>query len=65
MVQTEKLLRDREAAEMLGCSRATFWRRVADGIVSKPVKIGGTSRWPQSEIEAVVDAAKASRDLGS
>lgn len=57
----DPLIRDGEAAEMLGCSKATFWRRVADGTVTKPLKIGGTSRWPQSEIQAVILKAKAER----
>ena len=55
------LIRDGDAAGLLGCSKATFWRRVADGTISKPVKIGGMSRWPQSEIVAVIERAKAAR----
>lgn len=57
----DPLIRDGAAAGMLGCSKATFWRRVADGTIPPPVKIGGMSRWPQSEIQAVIDAAKAQR----
>lgn len=59
--QNEKLIRDGDAALMLGCSKATFWRRVADGTIPKPVKIGGMSRWPQSEIVRVIESAKARR----
>ncbi len=59
---TDPLIRDGAAADMLGCSKATFWRRVADGTIPRPVKIGGMSRWPQSEIEAVIERAKARRD---
>ena len=61
MTITDPLLRDREGAALLGCSVPTFWRRVA-GTVSRPVKIGGMSRWPQSEIEAVIERAKAQRE---
>lgn len=57
----DPLIRDGDAAVMLGCSKATFWRRVADGTIPKPVKIGGMSRWPQSEIFAVIERAKAQR----
>lgn len=57
----DPLLRDSDAAKMLCCSKATLWRRVADGTIPKPVKIGGMSRWPQSEIVAVIEAAKAQR----
>ena len=59
--ETDALIRDGDAAALLGCSKATFWRRVADGTIPRPVKIGGMSRWPRSEIVAVIDAAKAQR----
>jgi predicted DNA-binding transcriptional regulator AlpA len=60
---TDPLIRDGDAAGMLGCSKATFWRRVADGTIPRPVKIGGMSRWPKSEIDAVIDWAKAQRGV--
>jgi len=49
---------------MLGCSKSTLWRRVADGTVPRPVKIGGMSRWLQSEIKAVIEQAIAQRNAG-
>ncbi len=58
----DPLLRDREGAAALGCSVPTFWRYVAQGIVKRPIKIGGISRWPLSEIQAVIDRAKAQRE---
>ena len=57
----DHLIRDSEAATLLGCSKATFWRRVADGTIPRPVKIGGMSRWPLSEILSVIELAKAQR----
>lgn len=60
-IHTDPLIRDGDAAVMLGCSKATFWRRVADGTIPRPVKIGGMSRWPQSEIVEVIETAKADR----
>jgi predicted DNA-binding transcriptional regulator AlpA len=59
---TDPLIRDGDAALMLGCSKATFWRRVADGTIPRPVKIGGTSRWPKSEILKVIETAIAERE---
>lgn len=59
---TDPLLNAREGALFLQVSVPTFWRRVADGTVPKPVKIGALSRWPQSEIAAVIENAKASRN---
>jgi predicted DNA-binding transcriptional regulator AlpA len=57
------LVTDFQASRKLGCSKATFWRRVADGTIPKPVKIGGMSRWPLSEIVAVIEAAKSRREV--
>lgn len=51
----------REGAAVLQISVPTFWRRVADGTIPKPVKLAGLSRWPQSEIVAVIEDAKARR----
>ena len=55
------LISDVEAATLLGCSRTTIWRRVADGGLPKPVKIGGMSRFILAEIMDRVEAAKAAR----
>ena len=52
----------REAASLLGISVPTFWRRVADKTIPKPIKLGGATRWVKSEILAVIDAAMAARD---
>jgi predicted DNA-binding transcriptional regulator AlpA len=58
---TDPLITAREGAKVLQVSLPTFWRRVADGTVPKPVKIGALSRWPSSEIIAVIETAKAQR----
>ena len=58
---SDPLLRVRDAALLLQISVPTFWRRVADGTVPKPVRIGGLSRWPHSEILGVIADAKARR----
>lgn len=58
---TDPLLTAREGAKVLQVSVPTFWRRVADGTIPKPVKLGALSRWPQSEIVGVIEAAKAAR----
>tara|TARA_R110002072_G_scaffold73998_2_gene175613 strand:- start:782 stop:991 length:210 start_codon:yes stop_codon:yes gene_type:complete len=57
----DRLIRDTEAADILGCSKSTFWRRVADGTFPKAIKIGGLTRWSQIEISQVVEEAKACR----
>ena len=58
---TDPLLIAREGAAILQISVPTFWRRVADGTIPKPVKLGGLSRWPKSEILGVIETAKAAR----
>lgn len=53
-----------DGAALLNVSVATFWRRVADGTVPQPLKLGYLSRWPKSEILAVIEKAKAARAAG-
>lgn len=55
----DPLLTDREAAAILGCARSSVWRWASEGILPKPMKIGGMSRWRQSTIEAVIAKAEA------
>lgn len=62
-IPTDPLLTDRESAAMIGCGRSTFWRYVNQGIVPKPLKIGGMSRWRQSEIGSVIEDAAAAREV--
>ena len=56
------LVSDSEAAEILGCSRSTIWRRVSDNTLPKPLKLGGLSRFVLSEINERVEAAMAARN---
>lgn len=57
----DTLLRDKEVAAQLRVSIPTVWRRVKDGTIPRPLKIGSLSRWQQSDISAVINAAKAQR----
>ena len=56
------LLSDRDVAAILRRSRATVWRRVADGALPRPIKLGGLSRFVVAEVMDRVEAAKTSRD---
>ena len=56
------LLSDNTGAALLGISRASWWRRVNDGTLPRPLKIGGATRWARDEIDAVIDRAKRDRD---
>ena len=62
MQPTDPLIRDREAAAMIGASVSTFWRRVQEGMICPAIKIGGMSRWRRSDIEVVIEAAAAHRE---
>lgn len=57
----DPLLKVGEASLMLSISVPSFWRRVADGSVPKPIKLGSSSRWLRSDILAVIEEAKARR----
>jgi predicted DNA-binding transcriptional regulator AlpA len=58
---TDPLLTAREGAALFQLSVPTFWRWVSQGTLPKAVKLGGMSRWPQSELIAVIERAKAKR----
>ena len=57
----DRLVSVKDTAALYGCSVATVWRRVADGTIPQPVKIGGMTRWSLSELYAAIEAAKADR----
>lgn len=58
----DRLIRDAEGAAFLGCSKATWWRRVADGTLPSPIKIGGMSRWWLSDIKQAIMRAASKRE---
>ncbi|MEO3416811.1 helix-turn-helix domain-containing protein [Roseovarius sp. CAU 1744] len=60
--ETDKLVSVKETAEILDCSVATVWRRIADGTLPKPMKIGPMTRLSLSELAKRIDAAKAQRE---
>jgi predicted DNA-binding transcriptional regulator AlpA len=54
------LLSDHAGSALLGISRSTFWRRVADGTLPRPLKLGGVTRWRRTDLLAAInwDAAR-------
>ena len=58
---TDPLLTAKEGAKLLSISQPTFWRKVSEGTFPKPIKLGHSSRWPQSELLEVIEAAKSKR----
>ncbi|SHJ24259.1 helix-turn-helix transcriptional regulator [Wenxinia saemankumensis] len=60
-MQSDPLIRDRTAADLLGVSVSTVWRWASEGTIPGPIRIANTSRWRRSEIEAVINRAAAER----
>lgn len=48
---TEKLLTAKTLGEALSLSKRTIFRLDSSGRIPKPVRIGGSVRWRQSDIE--------------
>ncbi len=46
-----------EGAGMLSMGRSTFWRAVSAGMLPKPVRIGGLTRWRVADLMRAVDPA--------
>jgi predicted DNA-binding transcriptional regulator AlpA len=61
-VEVDRLLTSKEVCEWLGRSHASLYRDIAAGLIQPPIKIGASSRWPASEIRALIDKAIAKRD---
>lgn len=59
----DPLFTAREGCAFLGISEPTFWRHVAEGKLPKPIKLGRLSRWPKSELLAVIERAKVARNV--
>ena len=58
-----KILRIPQVVEATGESRSTIYKRVSEGALTKPVKLGSKSiGWPEDEVAAYIDARIAARD---
>ena len=51
-----ELMKDREVAVMLSIAVSTVWEYANQGLIPRPMKIGCSTRWVRSEIEAVLKA---------
>ncbi len=60
--QSRTYLPVRAIAARYGCHPSSVWRWVAEGAFPKPVKIGGMTRWIESEVEAHDARAEAQRE---
>lgn len=48
--------------ETLQRSRASIYRDIKRGVFPKPLKLGGSSRWRRSEVEAFIESLVSERD---
>ena len=59
----EALIRKRRVLEMTGWSNSTLYARIAAGMFKPGVKVGPRMvAWPQSEVEAYIQACIAERN---
>ena len=59
----EALIRKRRVLEMTGWSNSTLYARIAAGMFKPGVKVGPRMvAWPQSEVEAYIQARITERD---
>lgn len=54
--KAEALLKAPEVARVLGVDVRTVWRWASSGTIPAPLRIGGTTRWRRSELDAFLDA---------
>ena len=55
VVNNLKLLRLRTVAEKLGVNRCTVYDMIANGTMTKPVRLGPKiSAWPEHEVDAII-----------
>jgi prophage regulatory protein len=60
-----RIMHMRDVVKATGESRSTLYKRIAEGELSKPVKLGvKLSGWPEDEIAAYNAARIAKRDAG-
>jgi prophage regulatory protein len=61
-MSAETLLPRREVERRVGLGRSTIYKRIAAGTFPKPVKLGASSCWVESEVEAWIQERIAERD---
>jgi predicted DNA-binding transcriptional regulator AlpA len=60
----DQLLNIKHVAQILDRSRASIYRDIAKGEFPAALKVGGSSRWRESDVQAYIDARAAQRGLG-
>jgi prophage regulatory protein len=50
----DRLLKIKDALQIIPISKSAFWERVKDGTLPKPVKIGASTFWRHSDLMSFV-----------
>ena len=58
---TETYLTLTQVMERLQLAKSSVYRRIQDGTLPRPIKVGSLQRFKESEIEAAMDALAAKR----
>jgi excisionase family DNA binding protein len=58
-----RLLRVRDVARMLAISTRGVWRLAASGEIPAPVRVGGSTRWRQADLQRFVTGQRAHERL--
>lgn len=57
--EPKQLLNIKDVSTALNISTATIWRLIKAGTIPAPIKIGGSTRWRRSDIEAIFASPEA------
>jgi len=60
--ETDRLVSVEAVAERLSVCRRQIYRLWARGEIPPPVKVGGATRWPESEVNAYIEELKQARE---
>lgn len=58
-MNVDPLLKAGEVSALLQISTVSMYRRVKDGTLPPPVKLGNLSRWSKADVLAALDLAKS------
>ncbi|WP_164280630.1 helix-turn-helix transcriptional regulator [Stenotrophomonas indicatrix] len=61
-IPTSRLLRRSEVMLRVGMAKSTLYSRISAGTFPKPVPVGCSVRWVESEVEAWISERIAARD---
>ena len=62
---TERLLKMREVCERRGRSSSSLYRDIAAGLFPAGVRVGGSVRWPESDVVNERERLMAERDAAA